>query len=347
MQLHDDDPLARTIGLDYVGRVWYKNETFNIPWTNVFNGIFKTPSRVWYGNGNKLSIFYGSDSNELVDKALVMYPISSQTRAYKNGFASDVMKEFIEENVGIHALVAEGRFIDGVNPLTVIAPNPGIGPVWEGNMGHDLLIKALQTVRDYSLEQDDRIEFMVYYSENYTWVAEIGKLFIDRTTNGLDQSTGLNAAGNYPIILSPLYGNVDQYTQSKQRVQENNVVLVLGQQVGEDREVILAIDTDSTGISPIAQREALAQTQNQGNLQEIAQSELEARVGKQHVLIEPKFTESFAIFRDLNIGDFFTTVSLDRASENKQLVELRVVVQQTEGGRTISQYTLFTETREP
>jgi len=129
IQLHDDDPLAREIGLDYIARVWYKNESYDIDWTNVFNGIMKTPSRVWYGNGNKLAIFYGSDSNELIDKALVMYPISSQTRAYKNDVASTVMKEYIEENIGANALVAQGRFIDHVNPVTVVYPTPAVGPI--------------------------------------------------------------------------------------------------------------------------------------------------------------------------------------------------------------------------
>lgn len=347
LQLHDSDPLARAIEPDFVGRVWYKNLTYGIDWTNIFNGIFKTPSRVWYGNGNKLSIFYGSDSNELVDKALILYPASNLTRAYKSMAASDAMKEFIEENVGISALVSEGRFIDHVNPITVVAPTPAVGPVWEGNMAHDILMKALQTIRDFSYEQGDRVDFHCFYSGNYTWTAHVGKLFDNKTINGLNPASGLNEASQRPVILSPLYGNVEQYTESTARVQESNVVIVLGQRVGEDREVFIASDPLSLEVSPIAQRESLAQTQNQETLQDLAQSELNNRVGRQTVLIEPKFTQSFALFRDLNPGDFFTTVALNGATENKQFVELRAVIQQTEGGRTISQYTLFTETREP
>lgn len=347
LQLHFDDPLNEFVDLDYITRVWYKNPIYDIDWTNVYNGIVKTPSHVWYSNGNKLSTYFCSDSMELIDKALIMYPISNQTRAYKSGIASDVMTEYILENVGANALVAEGRYVDHVNPITVNSPSPGVGPNWEGNAGHDVLMKVLQDIRAFSHQQNDRVDFNVVYSGDYTWLAQVGKIFSDRTINGLDSSTGLNAAGNFPIILSPLYGNVEQYTESIPRQQESNIVIVLGQRVGEDREVYLAADTSSLSISPIAQRESLAQTQNQDNLQDYANAQLNERVGRQDIVIEPKFTNAFALFRDLVPGDFFTAVALNGTPVNKQIIELRVVVQQTEGGRTISQYTMFTENREP
>lgn len=347
LQLHDNDPNNELILEDFIARVWYKNQSYGIDWVNVFNGILKTPTRVWYSNGNKLAIYYGSDSNELVDKANVMYPASDNTRAYKNGTASDVMEEYILENVGVNALVAQGRYVDHVNPITVVAPAIAVGPNWEGNMAHDVLIKVLQDIRAQSHEQNDRVDFQVYYVGGYQWEAHVGKIFTDRTINGLNPATGLNAAGNVPIILSPLYGNVKQYTESIQRVQESNVVLVLGQRVGEDRETFLASDAVSLAKSPIAQRESLGQTQNQDNLQDEAQSLLNERVGRLKVLIEPKFTPAFALWRDLEPGDFFTVVSLEGETFNKQFIELDVEVQQTLGGRTISQYTIFVEEREP
>jgi hypothetical protein len=348
LQIHDDEDVRTLLDLDYLARVWYKNETYSIDWTNVFNGILKTPTRVWYSNGNKLTIWYGSDSNELLDKALVMYPISDQTRAYKNDTASTVLAEYIEENIGASALVAQGRFVDHVNPVTVVQPSPAVGPVWEGNMGHDILTKALQAVRSFSHEQDDRVDYEVRYVENYVWEAHVGKIFTDRTINGLYAATGLNGAGNVPVILSPLYGNVKQYTESTPRVQESNTILALGQRVGEDREFVIAQDATSIAASPIAQRESMAQSQNQvSNITDLAESALDERVGRQGVLIEPKFSDAFALFRDLIPGDFFTVVALDRSTVNKQVVELKAQVQQTKGGRTISQYTLFTETREP
>lgn len=346
LQLHDNDPNRDLIKDDYILRFWYKNLQYGINWINPFNGIIKTPTRVWYGNGNKLAIFYGSDDNELIDKAIVMYPTNAP-QSEKTGVATDVMYELLYENIGADATVANGRFIDHVMPVTILAPNPGVGPVWTGNMAHSNLTKALQYVRDYSHEQKDRVDFQCRYNGNYTWVVEVGKIYEDKTINGLDVTTGKNGVGNIPIILSPLYKNVEQYTESIQRVQEANTILVLGQRMGEDREFAIATDANSIAVSPIAQRETLVQTQNQENLTDAAAAALEENVGKLKVLIEPRVSQSFALFRDLNPGDFFTVVSLDGVAQNKQFVELKLDVQQTLGGRTLMQTTMFMEDREP
>jgi len=341
MQLHDDDPNRQLILEDFIVRLWYKNDTEGIDWLNIFNGINKTPTRVWYSNGNKLGIFYGSDSKELVDKAHVFYKTSA-VESNKSGVASTVMKELMDENVGAGALIANGRYFDHVNPITVINATP-VGDSWSGNLANANLSKALQIIRKFTIEKGDRVDYNVVYSENYTWTATVGKLFVDRTTDGLDASTGLNGAGNVPVILSPLYGNVKQYTESTRRVQESNSIVVLGRRIGDDREIFTAQSASSIAVSPIAQRESLAQTQNQEGLQDVADATLEQRLGKFSILLSPKLTPAFALFRDLNMGDFFTAVSLNKVSFNKQLIELKVQVQQTKGGRTIDQFTLFTE----
>lgn len=343
LQLHDDDPNRIFIQNDYILRYWYKNDDYNIPWINPFNGIIKTPTRVWYGNGNKLAIFYGSDSNELFDGAVVMYPVSSP-QAEKSDAVSTVMYDYLEENIGSLATIANGRYTDHVMPISIIYD--GTGTAWTGNHAGNQMTKVLNDLRDFSHEQNDRIDYEIVYTGNYTWQCNIGKIFNDFTINGLNQSTGKNGAGNVPVILSPLYKNVDQYTESIQRVQETNVVLVLGQRVGDDREFYVASDPVSIVVSPIAKRESLAQTQNQEDLVSAGKAALEEKVGKLKVLIEPLFSESFALYRDLNLGDFFTVLSLDRVPQNKQFEELKVDVQQTEGGRTIARYVMSLEDRE-
>ena len=345
LQLHDDDPNRLLIHEDYIIKLWYKNESQGIDWTNIFTGIVKTPTRVWYSNGNKLAIFYGADSNELVAKALILYKTSAIESA-KSDTSSNVIAEYIEENIGASALIANGRYFDHVNPVTIINLS-SVGPVWTGNKANDNLMKTLQDIRSFSIDQVDRVDWQVYYTENYTWEVRVGKIYEDKTTIGLSSATGLNGAGNVPVILSPLYGNVKQYTESLPRSQESNVVVVLGKRIGDDREVAVASDATSIAVSPIAQRESIAQTQNQEDLVDFAQSQLNDRVGKPVILMSPKITPAFSLYRDLNIGDFFTAVSLDQEEFNKQLIEIKVVIQQTKGGRTISQYTIFTEDNQP
>lgn len=345
LQLHDDDPNRLLIKDDYIIKLWYKNESQGIEWTNIFVGIVKTSTRVWYSNGNKLAIFYGADSNELVAKAVILYKTSA-AQSEKTDTCSNVIAEFIEENVGITALASNGRYADHVNPITIINVS-SVGPVWTGNKANDNLLKTLQDIRSFSIEKVDRVDWQVFYTENYTWEARVGKIYEDRTTIGLSSATGLNGAGNVPVILSPLYGNVKQYTESLPRAQESNVVVVLGRRIGDDREIAVASDATSIAVSPIAQRESIAQTQNQDDIVDYAESQLNDRVGKPVILMSPKITPAFALFRDLNVGDFFTAVTLDQVEFIKQLVELKVSIQQTTGGRTISQYTVFTEDNTP
>lgn len=345
LQLSDNDPNRELIGLDYIVRVWYKNSAFNIPWINVFNGINKTPSRVYYSNGRRLAIFYGSGPKEIIDKALVMYS-SDSPQAAKNMNALQAMYEYINENVGPLAQISNGRFFDHVNPVTISTVGT-CSLAWAGNAAHDLLVKALQDIRDFSYENNDRIDFECRYVGDYQWRIEVGKIFKDRTANGLSLTTGLNGVGNVPIVLSSRFNNVDEFVETRSRISEANAILALGRYMGNAREALTVRDIDSIETSPIAQREYLLQAQNADNLLPVAEGALKDLVGRTSISITPKFSSGFALFRDLNIGDFFSVMSLEGQISNKQLDELKVVVQQTEGGSTISQYTLFVEDREP
>jgi len=346
IQLAYEDPQAQLILPDYIARVWYKNTTYNIPWTNIFNGIIKTPSGVFYSNGRKLKIFYGSGNNEIIDKALVMYPAGTP-QAAKSGEPVAIIEEYLRENIGVDALIANGRYFDHVNPIT-LNPIGVTSLLYETDEAHSNLIKVLQDIRDYSYLNNDRIDFQAVYNENYTWRIDFGKIYQDKTINGLDINTGKNGVGNVPIILSPKYNNLDGYVETFSRIAEENAILALGRYLGSSRETITVSDAASIAYSPIAQREGLLQAQNTNDLSSVADATLRDRVGRVSLSMEPKLNEAFALFRDINVGDFFTVLSLDESVvSNKQFDELKIVVQQTTGGSTISQYTMFAEDREP
>lgn len=346
LQLDDSDPSAELIHEDYLAQLWYKDEVLNIPWMNIFTGIIKTISRVWYSNGRKLDIFYGSGSNELIDKAIIAYP-SDGPQSNKNGNALDVAYELLVENVGSLARVSNGRYFDHIIPVSINK----IGSCslsWASNVAHDLLIRKLQDIRDFSYLKGDRIDFETVYVGGYQWRMNVGKIFIDRTIIGLDMNTGKNAAGNVPIVLSPRYNNVQDFVQTRSRIAEENVILALGRYLGSSRETVIVSDADSIAESPIAQREALLQSQNSEELLFDAEARLKEMVGQNRLSIQPKFTQAFALFRDINVGDFLSVVGLDgRTVQHKQFEELKIRVQQTTGGSTISDYTMFVEDRNP
>lgn len=345
LQLDDSDPNAELIHEDYLLQLWYKDEVLNIPWSNIFTGIIKTISRVWYSNGRKLDIFYGSGNNELIDKAIIAYP-SDVPQSNKEGNALDVAYDLIVENVGDLARVSNGRYFDHINPI-IVAKVGSCSWNWSSNVAHDLLIRKLQDIRDLSYLKGDRIDFETVYLGNYEWQIRVGKVFTDRTIIGLNLSTGLNGAGNVPIILSPRYNNVQDFVQTKSRIAEENVILGLGRYLGSSRETLVVSDPNSIAESPIAQREALFQAQNSEDLESDLEARLKDNVGKVKLSIQPKFTPAFALFRDINVGDFFSVVGLDGTVEHKQFEELKIRVQQTTGGSTISDYTMFVESREP
>lgn len=345
LQLDDSDPNAESIKEDYVLQLWYKDEVLNISWINVFTGIIKTISRVWYSNGRKLDIFYGSGNNEILDKAIIAYP-SDVPQSNKDGNALDVAYDMVVENVGDSARITNGRYFDHINPITV----EKVGTCslnWSSNVAHDLLIRKLQDIRDFSYLRGDRIDFETIYTGGYTWKIRVGKIYNDRTLDGLDVTTGKNGAGNVPIVLSPRYNNVQDFVQTKSRIAEENMILALGRYLGSSREFTVVSDTNSIAASPIAQREALFQAQNTEDLQFDVEARLKDSIGKVKLSIQPKFTPAFALFRDINVGDFFSVVGLDGTVENKQFEELKIRVQQTTGGSTISDYTMFIEQREP
>jgi hypothetical protein len=345
LQIADDDPAREIIKEDYIARLWYKNTRFGLDWTNVFSGIIKTPSRVWYSNGRKLAIFYGSGPNEIIDKSLIMYSTDS-LQGNKDGNALDIMYEMLEENIGSLAREIYGRFVDHIVPVFI----EKVGSTdlqYVANVGHKVLILALKDIRDFSHQRGDRLDFATYYEGGYFWRVEVGKIFQDKTLNGFDISTSKNEVGNTPVVLSPLYNNLQSYVGTKSRIAEQNVILGLGQNTGDARERLIVKDEDSISVSPIAQREALLQAQNSLDLEADLLAALKDNVGKMKNSIEPKFSEAFMLFRDLNVGDYFSVIGLDGEVENKQFDELKIVVQQTTGGSTIGQFTMFVENREP
>src|SRR5690606_36021661 len=97
------------------------------------------------------------------------------------------------------------------------------------------LLTVLQELAEYSREQGDPIDFRVNYLGGYTFQFEAGRLGVDRTTAGLNAATGLNAAGNVPVILSIANGNLARQTRSYARYNEANRIFVLGQGEGEER----------------------------------------------------------------------------------------------------------------
>lgn len=333
VQLSGFDGRVALIGPDYLARVWMRDAAEGIDWMPLFTGPHKTEVATVTETGQRLWTSYCPSLEEILDKAYIMYPAGT-SKTDKSGKVSTVMYAFVRENVGSLATVANGRDAAHVVAGLSLAPDLGVGPTWSGGRTRRHLLTVLQELAEYSREQGDPIDFRVVYQGDYTFQFEAGRLGVDRTTAGLNAATGLNAAGNVPVILSITNGNLARQTRSYARYNEANRVFVLGQGEGEEREVAIASDNASAALSPLALRETVTSDVMSGSLSALAEAKLQENVARPHFSFAPR-RGSQILFRDYNLGDYVTGQDTDGTRYNKQIVGIRIAVDRPSGGGDI------------
>lgn len=309
---------------DYLIRVWHADPAFDIDWTEVFTGIHKTFTDALLQNGNRTWTSYGPSLEEIVDKAYILYD-SGTPEVSKSGAASTVMYAYVEENVGASATTANGRDVAHVNPISN-APDLGEGPAWAGGRARKPLMQVLKEIQQYSVEKSDQIDFRVNYLGSYTFQFQAGALGVDRTTDGLDPSTGKNGAGNTPVVFAAIQGNVQRMTRSKSRYNEANTIVALGQGIGAGRATAVSQDAASIAASSIAQREGTVNAADVDNddLQEVADARLDETLAKEKLNFTPK-KGAEVLWRDYFPGDFVTAEDFrDQTRRSKQIRSVTV-----------------------
>jgi hypothetical protein len=322
---------------DAMLRLWRKDLIVGGDWRNVGNFIFKTSSRSLVENGLKSTMVWGASPEELVAKAIIAYP-SGAVQTRKSGDVAQVLAEFVRENSGADALVANGRYIDHNTGLIVPTPS-AVGLSWSGSRSNRPLMDVCQDIVRYSRLRGMRLDFRVdYNSGGYSFA--VGILGTDRTITSVNPATGLNSAGNYPVLISPRIENMRSFNDVLARMNESNVVFALGKGQQNDRAIAIAIDNTSRGLSPLAQRESVTNATNElaSGLADAAEAILEERVAKRNFAIEPDPTQ-IKLFIDFNVGDFVTVESQEGERFNRQIVGAKIVVNEGQG-RTIEQYSL-------
>lgn len=196
---------------------------------------------------NKKQIFgsIGVGYNSLLARTSIGYR-EGTIRADKFDIAETVMKEYVEENRGATATIANGRIADAALPHFSVQRNSQAGPLWSGSRAFENLLDTLQAISQYAEIDFDvlRIGYPSFMFSTYNLLK--GK---DRTTVGLDPATGKNGAGNEPITLSVNLGNVQEATYENDRLSEANVCLVLGDGERATREVLYRSDETAASFS--------------------------------------------------------------------------------------------------
>ncbi len=204
-----------------------------IDWYTDFRGFQRTEVLKTDADGRSRFVSIGVDPKHLLARRVILFKDTS-TEAAKTGPGETVMKSYVNENAGPGA-TAPPRLFAGVFPGLTIQASGGAGSTWEGNKPYRPLFRTVREIADATA-----VDFDLIFTGAVTleFQAEAEPLGVDRTTTGIDPNTGLNAAGNAPLVFSLDFGNMEEPALTTHRIDEVTAAIILGQGAEEEREVI-------------------------------------------------------------------------------------------------------------
>lgn len=222
-------------------------------WYTEFECVILDFTSVIFQNGNAQFTVVGAGYNELLKRRVIAFQ-EETVYSKKNDNAETVMKEYVIENIGADALVVNGRYYDGDVTGFNVEVDTGAGAIWGGERSGKNLLSTLQEIANYS-----SIDFNVVGTGagTYEFRTYLNQLGDDRTTVGLNTTTGLNAAGNPPQIFNVNLGNVKELLFQQKSKDTANTIYVYGQNYGASRDLEIATDIADIALSPFGVREMM------------------------------------------------------------------------------------------
>lgn len=181
----------------------------------------------------------GVSYEDLLARRVIAYDTASAGAA-KSGAGETVMKAYVNENGGPLSTILNGRRTAGVFPGFTVGVDAAGGGTWSGDRASRRVIDVLREISDAT-----NVDFRVVNTGPATWEfqAQVEPIGQDRTVTGLDPNTGLNGAGNVPVIFSLGAANMGAPAFTTSRVNEKTIAIVLGQGIQSDRIVAVVIST--------------------------------------------------------------------------------------------------------
>ncbi len=248
--------------LDAQIEVWRKDDTFNLDWYLDFEGLARSTVRQMTSTGIRMFTVYGRGYGDFLNRRYILYNPATDF-VNKNDVGETVMKEYVNENLGSIATVANGRLIEGAMTGFSVAPDSALGTVWRGAKVYKNLLGTLQEVAEES-----GLDFDVVGTGpgTFEFRTHLNQLGVDRSVNGLVAATGLNGAGNAPVIFTVNRNNMSIPIFTVRRTKEINRLFMLGAGRGTDRTRVLVTNGDDID-SPW---NAIEGTRQSSNLKTIA-----------------------------------------------------------------------------
>lgn len=295
-----------------------------IDWNVDFAGLHRVETRRYNEEGLSLYNSAGASYEHLLTRRGIAFRKGS-AGANKSGVGETVMKDYVRENVGVGA-TAPPRLFDGVTPSFTVEADLVAGSDWEGERSFRNL---LETLRDISETTAIDFEVVSTGAVSYEFRARPFPLGDDRTTVGLDSTTGLNGAGNAPVVFSLDFGNMQRPDYTLNRMSEATAVIVLGQGIEGDREIIERTNL-AINVSPLNRFEAFqdgSQDEALAALQDIGDAALDKLQARETFNFQTVQIPGLLYGRDYFVGDTVTARFKD-IERNKQILGVTISVQE-------------------
>ena len=299
-----------------------------LDWYTDFVGHCENFNTRLFSNSNYQYNVVGSSQNGLLSRRIIAY-YETNAGAAKNDASETVMKEYVKENIGTDATIAngrieDGRIISGGSNLFAVEVDAGNGDTWQGDRSGKNLLEVLNEIARYSeIDFDIEIDSTIGNYIFRTFVDQLGK---DRTITGLDPSTGLNAAGNTPHIFSPERGNIQECSFGERHKKESNRIYTFGKGAGLTRAIRYRENATAQSESVLNLREMMRGAGSQdtnAQLDDLADEWLEKLETIEKFDFVPKDIPSSLYGVHYNFGDK-VTVRVGGTEKNKRLVAVTI-----------------------
>lgn len=210
-------------------------------WYQEWVGVQLQADYSMFSNGNTQIIFSGDDLNSFLRRRIVDYPKDTPYSS-KSGYTQDVMAAYALENIGSGANNSSRRSgyggMTGYQVATV--GGSGGGAMWEGDRSGQVLLTVMRDLTKFAEQNNKPTDFRtIYNGGNIILNVYNGRYGTNRSTYGMNLTTGLNAAGQVPVVWQKALNNIDEL-RTKEGGAETNVIVVLGEDSsgGEQYEVV-------------------------------------------------------------------------------------------------------------
>ena len=313
-----DDNRVDLFDLDGLIEIYRSVPGMGISWYREFQAFHRLDNIDFQENGNQIYLSSGPTLLDFLARTSINYSAAT-IKSYKLDASETVMKEYVEENCGASATVANGREFDGVLRDFEVEADTGYGIEWEGDRSYENL---LDIIKDIGKKSD--LDFDVTWdlsSEKFIFQTFLEQRGLDRTSIGLDANTGKNAAGNYPTVFSMGRGNIKSMRWTSDRMSESNVISVLGEGDGATR-IVVCRSKPTTNDSPWNRREiSRPKTGYISEMETFGDESLEELESKQIISFAPLFQERCMYGLHYGIGDRISVV-FKEVIQHKRIIEV-------------------------